>query len=379
MSAMLETTPMLMLLVDSDRRVLKSNKAAAQFAGRPLGEMVGLRSGVALRCFHSMDDPRGCGVGPACQTCLTRLTVEDTINTGNSHHQVECQLPFARGLETEEVTFLLYTFPLHLSQPSPKRTMVCIQDITALKKSEDEVRYLNEDLRRRAAELEAANKDLESFSYSVSHDLRSPLRSMEGFSQALLEDYTDKLDAQGKDYLRRVQKSSQFMAELIDDILELSRVTRSDMQWQPVNLSEIAQSINTELLNAQPQRTVACKITPGLTALGDQNLLRVMLRNLLDNAWKFTTKTPRARIEFGTMEYNNNKKTYFVRDNGAGFDMAYVGKLRTAFQRLHTVDEFPGSGIGLATVQRIVRRHGGQVWAEGEPGKGATLYFTLGQ
>jgi len=225
-------------------------------------------------------------------------------------------------------------------------------------------------------ELEQANKELEAFSYSVSHDLRAPLRSMDGFSQALLEDYTDKLDTQGKDYLRRVRAACQRMSQLIDDLLNLSRVTRAEMRYEKVNLSALAKAVVVELQETQPERRVEFVIEEDITAHGDSHLLRVVLENLLNNAWKFTSKHPRARIEFGATQ-REGKSVYFVRDDGAGFDMAYVGKLFVPFQRLHAETEFSGVGVGLATVQRIIHRHGGSVWAEGEVEKGATFYFTL--
>jgi light-regulated signal transduction histidine kinase (bacteriophytochrome) len=204
------------------------------------------------------------------------------------------------------------------------------------------------------------------------------LRSIDGFSQALLEDYTDKLDEQGRNYLQRVRSNTQKMGELIDDLLKLSRVTRSEMKPEMVNLSTLAQSIATELQKTQPGRQVEFVKTPGLNASGDANLLRLLLENLLGNAWKFTAKHPQSRIEFGSTQVGG-KQVFFVRDDGAGFDMTYADKLFTPFQRLHSDSEFPGIGIGLATAQRIIHRHGGRVWAEGEIEKGATFYFTLSE
>lgn len=244
------------------------------------------------------------------------------------------------------------------------------------KQAEEEIKRLNEHLKQRAIELEVANKELESFSYSVSHDLRAPLRSADGFSQVLLEDYGDKLDAQGKDCVRRIHAASERMAELIDDLLSLSSVTLKEMHREEVNLSTMAQRIAEEFQTTQPEHQVEFVITPELVANGDANLLRIILWNLLDNAWKFTGKHPRARIEFGAAE-QEGKPVYFVRDDGVGFEMTYVHKLFIPFQRLHTHGEFPGTGIGLATVQRIIHRHGGRVWAEGAVEKGATFYFTL--
>jgi signal transduction histidine kinase len=228
----------------------------------------------------------------------------------------------------------------------------------------------------RTLQLEAANKELEAFSYSVSHDLRAPLRSIDGFSQALFEDYADKLDAQGRDDLQRVRGASQRMAQLIDDLLELSRVTRGQINRQTVDLSALARTIAAELHNSEPEREVEFAVAEGLSASCDPRLLRIVLENLLRNAWKFTGNHQRARIEFGR-SHSNGQSAYFVRDDGAGFDMAYADKLFGAFQRLHAMTEFNGTGIGLATVQRIIRRHGGQVWAEGQVEQGATFYFTL--
>jgi light-regulated signal transduction histidine kinase (bacteriophytochrome) len=235
---------------------------------------------------------------------------------------------------------------------------------------------LEERVAERTFELVAVNKELAAFAYSVSHDLRAPLRGIDGFSQALLEDYADKLDAEGQDYLRRVQAAGQRMGQLIDDLLNLSRVTRGEMRRETVDLSGLAQMIASEIQQREPERHVEFIIAEGLVAKGDARLLRVVLENLVGNAWKFTAKHPRARIEFG-VTLHKGKRAYFVRDDGVGFDIAYADKLFGAFQRLHSVTEFEGTGIGLATVQRIIHRHGGRVWGEGEPGQGATFYFTL--
>ena len=240
-------------------------------------------------------------------------------------------------------------------------------------------RKLNEEsLRQYATELEAANKELEAFSFSVSHDLRAPLRTMDGFTEILLEDYADKLDPQGKEYLSRIRASTKLMGKLIDDILTLSRITRATFDMYKVNLSVLAEEVARELKLTQPEREVEFNIATDVEAQGDRNLLKLVLENLLGNAFKFTGKCSRPVIKFGMQEIDG-ERVYFVKDNGAGFDMTYVDKLFTPFQRLHSASEFPGTGIGLASVQRIINRHGGRVWAEGEKGKGATFYFTVGR
>jgi light-regulated signal transduction histidine kinase (bacteriophytochrome) len=234
----------------------------------------------------------------------------------------------------------------------------------------------------RTTELATANKELESFSYSVSHDLRAPLRTIDGFSQVLLEDYADKLDDLGKNYLKRVRSATQRMGHLIDDMITLSRVTRADMRRETIDLGALAAEVIAELQRSEPERPVDWHIESALVAQGDAGLLRVVLVNLLGNAWKFTGKTANAKIEFGANSVPDagnaeGMTEFFVRDNGAGYDMAYADKLFGAFQRLHLSSDFAGTGIGLATVQRIIHRHGGRVWAEGAVGKGATFYFTL--
>ncbi len=225
---------------------------------------------------------------------------------------------------------------------------------------------------------QAANKELESFSYSVAHDLRAPLRGIDGFCQALAEDCADKLDADGRKYLGFIRESAQLMAKLIDEILELSRVVRSEFRSEPTDLSALAYSAYTRLARSNPDRNVEVVVQSGLVSNGDAKLLALVFNNLIGNAWKFSSKRSDARIEFGATS-KDGRLAYFVRDNGAGFDMAYASKLFGVFQRLHTAHEFEGSGVGLATVQRVVHRHGGRVWAEGAVGAGATFYFTLGE
>ena len=272
-------------------------------------------------------------------------------------------------------------FPVEISlspmETEEGRLVISVnRDITDRRQAEARIRSLNEDLARRYAELEAANRELEAFSYSVSHDLRAPLRAIDGFSQALLEDCEPALDDRSKDYLRRIRAATRRMGDLIDDLLALSRVTRQEMRRERVDLSALARSVVAQLRRSEPTRSVAVHIADGLVAEGDSHLLRLVLENLLGNAWKFTAREPEARVEFGALD-EGGRPVFYVRDNGVGFDMAYAHKLFGPFQRLHAMSDFPGTGIGLATVQRIVTRHGGRVWAVGEEGKGATFFFTL--
>jgi light-regulated signal transduction histidine kinase (bacteriophytochrome) len=263
-----------------------------------------------------------------------------------------------------------------------------LAEVMERKQAEQRAQELNQGLRQAIIELKAVNKELEAFSYSVSHDLRAPLRSIDGFSQALLEDYLEQLDASGQDYLRRIRAATQRMGQLIDDLLTLARVTRSDLRRGTVDLSQLASQICTRLQQTNPDRLVEFEIQKDLVIQGDGRLLQVVLENLLDNAWKFTVQRSQARIEFGGLNVkqdgkesaqSNDVPVYFVRDDGVGFDMAFVDKLFKPFQRLHRMQDFPGNGIGLATVQRIIHRHGGRAWAEATLNQGATFYFTLAE
>lgn len=254
------------------------------------------------------------------------------------------------------------------------------EDVTVRKQAEEEIRRLNEELeervRRRTAELEVANRELEAFSYSVSHDLRAPLRSIDGFSKALLEDYANTLDDRAKEYLEKVRRAARHMGDIIDDLLKLSRVSRADINYEAVDLSGLVRTVAETLKESDPSRNVAFLIQDGIVVSGDRRLLGIVVANLLENAWKFTSGNKEPRIEFGSPG-EPDEKVFFFRDNGIGFDMAYGDKLFNVFQRLPGSEKFPGTGIGLATVQRIINRHGGRIWAEGKPGEGAVFYFTI--
>jgi PAS domain S-box-containing protein len=292
---------------------------------------------------------------------------------------------YVRVVETGEL--LEEEFPIEAEQihaswlrhqvvPLGDGVAVVSRDITSRKRAEEEIIRLNQDLKQQAAQLEASNKELETFSYSVSHDLRAPLRGIDGWSLALLEDYGGRLDDEGLKHLNRVRSETQHMGQLIDNLLKLSRVTQTEMRLMPVDLTALAHNIAARLQEELPHRGIEFIIEPGLNADGDKILLDLALTNLLDNAVKFTGPRSDARIEFGLVKADGCP-VFFVRDNGVGFDTAYASKLFGAFQRLHKKSEFPGTGIGLATVQRIIHRHGGRIWAETQTDQGATFYFTL--
>jgi PAS domain S-box-containing protein len=251
------------------------------------------------------------------------------------------------------------------------------RDVTRAKAAAEEQRRMNEELLRKTVQLEAANKELESFSYSVSHDLRAPLRGIAGFALALEDHAGTALDATAQSYLQRVRLAADRMSDLIDDLLKLSRLTRAEMHMEQVNLSELAEAVLAGLREREPERCVDSRVEAGLSVRGDPALLRILLENLLNNAWKFSSRNAAARIELGR-EDAAGEPAFYVRDNGVGFDMRYVHKLFSPFQRLHTQTDFPGTGIGLAVVKRIVARHGGLVRAQSSPNQGATFFFTLG-
>lgn len=271
-------------------------------------------------------------------------------------------------------------FPIEISL-SPLQTKdgtlasSAIRDISARKQAEEGLRRARDELELRSFQLQTANRELEAFSYSVAHDLRAPLRGMHGFAQILMDQYADRLDADGLDCLREINGNAVRMAALIDALLSLSRVARSALQPEPVDLAALARATAARLSSLEPSRKVHFEVPEQLVVAADASLARTLIDNLLENAWKFTSALPRAQIELGAV--SGTPRTFFVRDNGAGFDMAYAGKLFAPFQRLHSTAEYPGTGIGLATVQRIVHRHGGSIWAEAAVGAGATFFFTL--
>lgn len=264
-----------------------------------------------------------------------------------------------------------------LERPLLARTLLAA--VRANLRSRNTQYRVEQELRRRTEvelSLNAANEELQAFSYSVSHDLRAPLRTMKGFVSLLLEEYKNKLDDTGRDYLVRIEKNADQMNRLIEDMLSLSKISRKDMVMQDIDLSTLSIAIIDELKKSQPQRQVEISIQSNIHARGDEQLLKIALTNLLSNAWKYTSKALRPRIELGKL-VKDSETVFFVRDNGAGFPMEHINKLFKPFQRLHSDKEFTGTGIGLAIVHQVISRHGGRIWAEGEVGKGATFYFTL--
>jgi PAS domain S-box-containing protein len=306
--------------------------------------------------------------------------VREKLELRRFGHKKVHDLPL-RHKQGQTVWVQLSSNPLRDEAGRSLGSLASVTDITRRREAEQRALQLNEDLERRiserTAQLTFSNQELEAFAYSVAHDLRTPLRGISSFIRALDEDCPDQLDRTGQDYLRRIHASSQRMAALIDGLLELSRVNRTGLKPTQVSLSRLAQAIAEQLQRSQPGRSVRWHIQEDLVDRGDAQLLGAMLENLLGNAWKFTRDQPEAEIEFGARTTESGQRVYFVHDNGAGFDMEYRAKLFGVFERLHTQQEFEGTGVGLATVQRIIRRHAGRVWGEGRVGEGATFSFTL--
>ncbi len=354
-----ERAPVGLLQVGSDGIIQWANPAELELLGYTRGEYVGKN---ATEFYADQAEGR---------EVLSRLARGDTLRS----HPTKLR---ARDGSFRDV---LISSSTDNTDGKFLRALLFTQDITGRKRAEEEIFRLNHELeqrvQQRTAQLEAANKEMESFSYSVSHDLRAPLRALRGFSEVLLEAHSAQLDATGQELLRRACGAVSQMERLIEDLLKLAQVSRAELQSDEVNLSSLATEIAGELATADSFRAVKFDIAPNCVAVGDPRLVRLALDNLLRNAWKFSSKTQDAHIEFGKTAANGKEQAFFVRDNGAGFDMAYAKKLFGVFQRLHPASKFPGTGVGLATVQRIINRHGGRAWAEGVVNKGATFYFTL--
>jgi PAS domain S-box-containing protein len=357
---LLEAAPDAMIIVDRTGRIVLANRQATALFGYEMEEMAG----------HPIEAPEGARGGHAAQ--------RETFMSEPRTRPMGAGLALtARRKDGSEVPVEISLSPVQT--PQGLLVTAAVRDVTDRKRAEAQIATLNADLEKRVLELTAVNHELEAFSYSVSHDLRAPLRSIDGFSQALAEEYQDRIDDQGRDYLRRVRAAATRMGELIDDLLNLSRVTRREMRRERVDLSALARGAAEQLERAKLYRPVAFVAAENVVTIGDPHLLRIVLDNLLGNAWKFSSKSASPRVEFGVTATENGQRAFYVRDNGVGFDMAHAEKLFGAFQRLHAMHEFPGTGIGLATVQRIVARHGGRVWADAGLGRGATFYFTVGE
>jgi PAS domain S-box-containing protein len=350
-----DSVPDMVAIIDNNHKIVRVNKAMAKRMGLSPEQCIGQP---CYKHVHGLSSPP--------QFCPHACTLRD-----GRQHVVEVREEMFGG------DLLISTTPLYDKRGEMIGSVHVARDITEAKRAEQRIVSLNNELKQNLWELETANSELQAFSYSVSHDLRAPLRSIAGFSQVLAEDYMENLDEEGKDALARILKATSKMGQLIDDMLNLSRVSRSEMQRETVNLSVIAEKIAAHLVQEQPERKVQFAISDGLIVHGDEHLLTVMFQNLLANAWKFTEKQDQAMIEF-RKEQQDGQTVFLVKDNGVGFDMTYVDKIFQPFQRLHREDEFSGTGIGLATVKRVINRHGGRVWIEGEVGCGATVSFTLG-
>lgn len=355
--SIVETVRHPLLVLDVDLRIQEANRAFYAAFGLPEGQADG------QMFFAAVGGLDGAGL----RDRLGRVAAGEGFDGFEVEHEFDGVGPKTFRMNARRV----------VGEDTPAAMiLLVIEDVTEVKRAERALHRLNDELearvRERTAQLEAANREMEAFCYSVSHDLRAPLRAIDGFAQELLRAYADRVDDRGRHYLTRVRASSQRMAELIDALLQLSRLSRVEMTWEAVDLTALATAVAADLRQREPDRRVTFVAEPGLTARGDAGLLRVALENLLGNAWKFTAKNPDATVTFGRAG-----REFYVRDDGAGFDPAFAGKLFGAFQRLHHERDFPGTGIGLATVQRIAHRHGGAVRAEGAVGRGATFYFTL--
>jgi PAS domain S-box-containing protein len=366
LETILDTIPSGVVIIEKpDGRITYMNQHGLELYGRKPAEGLTIKNhSLELKLFK----PDG-ELFPS-----KRLPTSRAMIKGEVVRDVEVLIEHPNG---QRITVLANASPLRNEAGEIIGSVGSFYDITEYRQAADQIKKLNEDLRRRTAELEMANKGLEAFTYSVSHDLKAPLIVAGGFCRRISERYGEKLDDKGNHYLQRIQEACQHMNLLIEDLLSLSKATTGQMKFKSIDLSELVKSLAAQLKETQPQRNVTFAIEEGLTAKGDSRLLKIALENLLGNAWKYTIKCKEVVIEFGWAKTSGDERAYFVRDNGCGFDMSMADKLFKPFQRLHSDEEFSGTGIGLATAHRIITRHGGRIWAESELGKGTTFFFTL--
>ena len=339
------------LMLDPNGCVVSWNAGAERIKGYGSQEIIGQH----FSCFYPAED-------------IERGKPEQELKVAAAQGQVEDE---GWRVRKDGSKFWANVVVTALRDPAGR-----LQGFSKVTRDLTERRHAEEETKRQNARLEAANKELDAFGYSVAHDLRAPLRAIDGFSLAILQDFRDQIPAEGAKYLQRIRAGAQRMAQLIEDLLKLARISRYEIVRNDVDLSGLAREVSSQLQASHPDRQVKVSIAPGVVVTGDRNLLRIVLENLVGNAWKFTSGQPRAEIELG-VKHSDAERVLFIRDNGPGFDMEHAGKLFGVFQRLHRDSEFPGTGVGLATVQRIVHRHGGRIWADAAVGKGATFYFVL--
>ncbi len=365
LAAIYENAPLLMLLVDRERRVCKTNKFVQSLiaAENPIGQ----RAGEALCCQHALDDPQGCGFGPACHQCAVRRAIAETFEKTYGSEHVEANLQLSVKGKTREVTGLVSTVLFRVREEP--LVLVTIQDITERKKME-------RDLQQHAEQLEYANQELESFSYSVSHDLRAPLRAIDGYARMILRKQGAHFDEDTRKKFAGIRDNARMMGQLIEDLLAFSRLGRAPLSTSDLDVEALVAEVWGDLQVVNPGRRIDFKVADLPAGKADRALLKQVFVNILSNAVKFTKGREKAFVEVGGHR-NEKEIVYFVKDNGVGFDMTYHNKMFGVFQRLHSSEDYEGTGIGLALVQRIIHRHGGRIWAEGKVDGGATFHFTL--
>lgn len=378
LDAVFESSPIAMFVIDDTTNIVMTNLAFTVMCGGSESDILQHRPGNALRCVHSHTDPRGCGYASACKFCNVRNGVEGLIAKGGSLHGAELELELTRNGEPGKYWMNIGVEPFIMNGLG--HWCIAMDDVTQRKKAEEEIHKLNTGLEHRVAdrtfELAAANKELEAFSYSVSHDLRAPLRHISGYVELLQSKFHDALPDKGRHYLNSIAGSANEMGALIDNLLQFSRTGRAEMHKSENSMNDIVNSVIKSISSEHSERSISWNVDKLPIVHCDSALLKQVWINLLGNAVKYSGTRANAKIDIGVKE-ENNEYVFFVHDNGVGFEMQYAHKLFGVFQRLHPTGEFEGTGIGLANVRQIISRHGGRTWAEAEPDKGATFYFSL--